>query len=68
MVERMQRTHAAGLSVGLCLMVLALTVPFPAAAQRAAPPAFPTEWQGNDKWCPQSDMATRIIYTRHDHL
>ena len=43
----------------------ALAVLFPAAAQRAASPAFPTEWRGNDKWCPQSDMPTRVIYTRH---
>jgi hypothetical protein len=45
---------------------LALTVLFPAAAQRGATPVFPTEWRGNDKWCPQSDKPTRVIYTRHD--
>ena len=37
-----------------------------AAAQQAAAPAFPTEWQGNDKWCPQSDMPPEKIYTRSD--
>jgi hypothetical protein len=45
---------------------LALVALSPAAAQRAAAPAFPTEWQGNDKWCPQSDMPSRVIYTRRD--
>ena len=30
---------------------LALAALSPAAAQRAAAPAFPTEWQDNDKWC-----------------
>ncbi len=65
MVGRVQRTHATGLSVGICLTVLAETVLFPAPAQPAGPPAFPTEWQGNDKWCSQSDMPTKMIYTRH---
>jgi hypothetical protein len=35
------------------------------AAERAAsPPSFPIEWQGSDKWCPQSDMPLEKIYTR----
>ena len=45
---------------------LALAALSQAAAQRAAAPAFPTEWQGNDKWCPQSDMPSRVIYSRRD--
>lgn len=47
-------------------LALAALSPVPATAQRAAAPAFPTEWQGNDKWCPQSDMPSRLIYTRRD--
>jgi hypothetical protein len=46
--------------------VLALAVLSPVAAQRAAAPAFPTEWQGNYKWCLQSDMPSRVIYTRRE--
>ena len=45
---------------------LALAALSPAAAQRAAAPAFPTEWQDNDKWCPQSDMPNRKIYPRRN--
>ena len=42
-------------------MVAALS---PAAAQRAAAPAFPTEWQGDDKWRPQSDLPPKKVYAR----
>jgi hypothetical protein len=51
-------------------LMLAAALALPAlssvAAQRAAspPPSFPTEWQGNDKWCPQSDMPLEKIFAR----
>jgi hypothetical protein len=28
--------------------------------------AFPTEWQGNDKWCPQGRMVHELMFTRSD--
>ena len=46
------------LILAAALVVAALS---PAAAQRAAAPAFPTEWQGNDKWCPQSDLPPKKV-------
>ena len=45
---------------------LALAALSPAVAQQTGAPAFPTEWRGSDKWCPQSDMPTRKIYTRSE--
>jgi hypothetical protein len=56
--------------IGSCLeTVIPWTAPSPTSvpsAQRAAAPAFPTEWQGNDKWCLQSDMPNELIFTRRD--
>jgi hypothetical protein len=45
---------------------LTLAALSPTSAQRVAAPAFPTEWQGNNKWCPQSDMPSELIFTRRD--
>jgi hypothetical protein len=49
------------------MLVAALALPAlsSVAAERAAsPPSFPTEWQGNYKWCPQGTMPLQKLYTR----
>jgi hypothetical protein len=46
------------------LMLAAALLALPARSSVAAQPAFPTEWQGKDKWCPQSNMPLEKVYTR----
>lgn len=48
------------------ILAAALVLPAlsPVAAQRTTAAAFPIEWQGSDKWCPQSDLPPRKIYIR----
>ena len=47
----------------LAAVLVALSAASPVTAQQTAASSFPTEWQGS-KWCPQSDLPPKKIYTR----
>ena len=43
----------------LCLRSLGARCAFAGGGTASCCAGFPTEWQGNDKWCPQSDLPPR---------